>query len=299
MWQASVNDSRHAESSSMQATEDFVSRCGGSSISGAPAFQLEDSKRQRVEQQKMQTVQTRKQSDAARKITQDAESTFFAWLAASKRRDAKPEDIKALEDAANEAMRREVALEVHTPLTPTEVVCTSDMEALAPGASSTGPVTASPEFVASSTSAEHVSSSAAPAKATCASDSGLSSESDGEPSSESEATLASQLQQRFEYFCKGLADEGFYKYVEISNDPGRHRNGKVGVVIEACKREPNSVRVLFPEASRWVQSFETQSLCSVGQADLESRFALAWGQAYPDCHSWKRVKPLSRFSLVK
>ena len=134
-------------------------------------------------------------------------------------------------------------------------------------------------------------------KATSDSDSGSDGEPSGELSSESEATLASHDQQRFEYFCQGLADEGFYKYVEISNDPHRQRNGKVGVVIDACKKEPNSARVMFPEASRWAQSFETQSLCAVGPADLKSRFALAWVQAHAGCGSW--VEPSSRFSLIK
>ena len=160
LWQASVNDSRAAESSSMQATANFVSRCGGVPISEAPAFQLEGSKRQRVEQQKVEIVHTRKQADAARKIAQDAESTFFAWLAASKCKSAKPEEVKALEDAANEAMRRELALEQYTPVTPTEVVCTSDVEAVAHTRSVEVQETpASPELVASS----HVSVAAAEA----------------------------------------------------------------------------------------------------------------------------------------
>ena len=161
MWHASVTDSRAAQSSCVQASCDFVSRYGGTSISEAPAFQLEDGKRRRVEQHKAQTVLTRKQADAARKIEQDAENKFFAWLAASKRRNAEPGEVKALEDAADAAMQLEFTLEQHTPCTPTEVVHTSDIEALALPQSAQEP--ASPELVASSVSAELVAPSSAAA----------------------------------------------------------------------------------------------------------------------------------------
>ena len=87
--------------------------------------------------------------------------------------------------------------------------------------------------------------------------------------------------------------------MQISNDPARYRTHKVGVIIEVCKREPNSLRVLFPEPSKPVQSFEVTCLCYADQADLESRFAEAFSLAFPYSGAWASAKPPSRFLLVK